>query len=151
MIMPTFTSMDDLEAQMMKYVEKATQEVVDTAYEDGLNNQSIYFYGSKEPDHYDRTGKFGRSIRKTDPVTSGNAVEGKVYRDTDYTYPQMFPSNRDGNYTTSYHGVVPAEDVHNWAEKQLNGILGNPNSWQRTLESIQKDMDVIFGSYFKKA
>ena len=148
--MPTVvTSFDDLERQLQQRTERAMREVLDTSFEDAQNLQSIYFYATSEPKYYHRTGQFGRSARKKDLVVNGNTFEGEIYRDTDYAYPQQFPNPR-ATGTNRFKGSVPAEEVHKWAENHQEGIVGNPHSWQKTLDKIQQNIDVIFGSYFNK-
>lgn len=144
----TFKSFADLDKQIRKTAERAMKEVVDTSFEDAQNLQSIYFYATREPG-YDRTGQFGRSARKKDPVMSGDIIEAEIYRDVDYKYPQGFPSSKERK-GKAYGGYVPAQDVHEWAEKNENFIVGNPGTWEKTLEKIQENIDMIFGEYFSR-
>lgn len=149
MIIDSFDSFGDLEKQLRSYMLKALQEATDMAYTDSQDS-TLNFYSGMSPKYYKRTYRLGNSLEKTNAVLSGNSAESSIYRDTDYVYDQGFPSSME-NHGSPYEGVVPAEVVHEWAEQHTHGILGRPLTWQKTLENIEKDIDIVFGTYFNKA
>lgn len=138
-------SFADLERQMQDAMRRALQETVDASMSGGQNIMAD-FYNSPEPHWYNkRTGKFGGSLQKEDVSGSGNQLEATIYRNTNYVYPRGV-----GRYNGKvYGGYVPAEEVHGWAEEHSHGILGKGNTWQRTLEDIQHNLNAIFGAYFR--
>lgn len=142
------TNMDQLLTEMRKCVRDALETTVRTAKAAG-DDIMTDFYNSPQPKKYQRTGRFGRSLRNTEVGGSGNDYTGSIYRDVNYTYDQGFPPP-DADGSSPYNGVVPAQDVHEWAEEHSHGILGKPATWARTLEQIEHEIEINFGAYFKK-
>lgn len=135
-------TMEELEAEIQLCMRRAMENTIGTIKASG-DDIMADFYNSPEPKEYRRTGKFGRSLRKKDVSGSGNDLETTLYRDTNYTYPKGF---RNG----SPYGSVPAQDVHEWAEEGSHRIKGKPGTWARTLDMIEREIDINFGEYFKK-
>ena len=128
--MATFNSFSDLERQIMKDMQSATQRSKDKIEMELFMNVNDYYDGST-PQRYQRTGTLLTSPDSTPVQGSGKHLEFSVYMN-------------DGiSYST---GTFSGAQVIDATERGGAGTIGNHGYFQRTEEAAQKILDSEFNN-----
>ena len=128
--MATFNSFSDLERQIMKDMQSASQRSKDKIEMELFMNVNDYYDGST-PQRYQRTGTLLTSPDSTPVQGSGKHLEFSVYMN-------------DGiSYST---GTFSGAQVIDATERGGAGTIGNHGYFQRTEEAAQKILDSEFNN-----
>ena len=128
--MATFNSFSDLERQIMKDMQSATQRSKYKIEMELFMNVNDYYDGST-PQRYQRTGTLLTSPDSTPVQGSGKHLEFSVYMN-------------DGiSYST---GTFSGAQVIDATERGGAGTIGNHGYFQRTEEAAQKILDSEFNN-----
>ena len=126
--MATFNSFSDLERQIMKDMQSASQRSKDKIAMELFMNVNDYYDGST-PQRYQRTGTLLTSPDSTPVQGSGKHLEFSVYMN-------------DGiSYNT---GTFSGAQVIDATERGKAGTIGNHGYFQRTEEAVQSILDSEF-------
>ena len=129
--MPVANNSAELEKMIMDQVQKAIQATQVKIKADMLKETKA-FYSQGSPILYTRTGQLGSSPRTTPVVQLGS-----------YHVPnEAFTSRGWASYFS------PLE-VMTAAEAGTAHIKGKSGFWERSLQHMEKDVNTVFGRYFK--
>ena len=141
--MPVVTNSAELEKMIMDQVQKAMQATQVKIKADMLKETKA-FYSQGSPILYTRTGQLGSSPRTTPVVMGGNSASFEAYLQLgSYHVPnEAFTSRGWASYFS------PLE-VMTAAEAGTAHIKGKSGFWERSLQHMEKDINTVFGHYFK--
>lgn len=141
--MPVAKNSAELEKMIMDQVQKAMQATQVKIKADMLKETKA-FYSQGSPILYTRTGQLGSSPRTTPVVTGGNSASFEAYLQLgSYHVPnEAFTSRGWASYFS------PLE-VMTAAEAGTAHIKGKSGFWERSLQHMEKDVNTVFGRYFK--
>lgn len=141
--MPVAKSSAELEKMIMDQVQKAMQATQVKIKADMLKETQA-FYSQGSPILYTRTGQLGSSPRTTPVVMGGNSASFEAYLQLgSYHVPnEAFTSRGWASYFS------PLE-VMTAAEAGTAHIKGKSGFWERSLQHMEKDVNTVFGRYFK--
>ena len=141
--MPVANSSAELEKMIMDQVQKAMQATQVKIKADMLKETQA-FYSQGSPKLYTRTGQLGSSPRTTPVVMGGNSASFEAYLQLgSYHVPnEAFTSRGWASYFS------PLE-VMTAAEAGTAHIKGKSGFWERSLQHMEKDVNTVFGRYFK--
>jgi len=133
----------ELEKMIMDQVQKAMQATQVKIKADMLKETQA-FYSQGSPTLYTRTGQLGSSPRTTPVVMGGNSASFEAYLQLgSYHVPnEAFTSRGWASYFS------PLE-VMTAAEAGTAHIKGKSGFWERSLQHMEKDVNTVFGRYFK--
>ena len=141
--MPVAKNSAELEKMIMDQVQKAMQATQVKIKADMLKETKA-FYSQGSPILYTRTGQLGSSPRTTPVVMGGNSASFEAYLQLgSYHVPnEAFTSRGWASYFS------PLE-VMTAAEAGTAHIKGKSGFWERSLQHMEKDVNTVFGRYFK--
>ena len=141
--MPVANNSAELEKMIMDQVQKAMQATQVKIKADMLKETKA-FYSQGSPILYTRTGQLGSSPRTTPVVVGGNSASFEAYLQLgSYHVPnEAFTSRGWASYFS------PLE-VMTAAEAGTAHIKGKSGFWGRSLQHMEKDVNTVFGRYFK--
>lgn len=141
--MPVAKNSAELEKMIMDQVQKAMQATQVKIKADMLKETKA-FYSQGSPILYTRTGQLGSSPRTTPVVMGGNSANFEAYLQLgSYHVPnEAFTSRGWASYFS------PLE-VMTAAEAGTAHIKGKSGFWERSLQHMEKDVNTVFGRYFK--
>ena len=141
--MPIANNSAELEKMIMDQVQKAMQATQVKIKADMLKETQA-FYSQGSPILYTRTGQLGSSPRTTPVVMGGNSASFEAYLQLgSYHVPnEAFTSRGWASYFS------PLE-VMTAAEAGTAHIKGKSGFWERSLQHMEKDVNTVFGRYFK--
>lgn len=141
--MPVANNSAELEKMIMDQVQKAMQATQVKIKADMLKETQA-FYSQGSPILYTRTGQLGSSPRTTPVVVGGNSASFEAYLQFgSYHVPnEAFTSRGWASYFS------PLE-VMTAAEAGTAHIKGKSGFWERSLQHMEKDVNTVFGRYFK--
>ena len=141
--MPVANNSAELEKMIMDQVQKAMQATQVKIKADMLKETKA-FYSQGSPILYTRTGQLGSSPRTTPVVIGGNSASFEAYLQLgSYHVPnEAFTSRGWASYFS------PLE-VMTAAEAGTAHIKGKSGFWERSLQHMEKDVNTVFGRYFK--
>lgn len=141
--MPVANNSAELEKMIMDQVQKAMQATQVKIKADMLKETQA-FYSQGSPKLYTRTGQLGSSPRTTPVVMGGNSASFEAYLQLgSYHVPnEAFTSRGWASYFS------PLE-VMTAAEAGTAHIKGKSGFWERSLQHMEKDINAVFGRYFK--
>lgn len=141
--MPVANNSAELEKMIMDQVQKAMQATQIKIKADMLKETKA-FYSQGSPILYTRTGQLGSSPRTTPVVVGGNSASFEAYLQLgSYHVPnEAFTSRGWASYFS------PLE-VMTAAEAGTAHIKGKSGFWERSLQHMEKDVNTVFGRYFK--
>ena len=141
--MPVANNSAELEKMIMDQVQKAMQATQVKIKADILKETQA-FYSQGSPKLYTRTGQLGSSPRTTPVVMGGNSASFEAYLQLgSYHVPnEAFTSRGWASYFS------PLE-VMTAAEAGTAHIKGKSGFWERSLQHMEKDINTVFGRYFK--
>ena len=141
--MPVAKNSAELEKMIMDQVQKAMQATQVKIKADMLKETKA-FYSQGSPILYTRTGQLGSSPRTTPVVMGGNSASFEAYLQLgSYHVPnEAFTSRGWASYFS------PLE-VMTAAEAGTAHIKGKSGFWERSLQHMEKDVNTVFGHYFK--
>lgn len=141
--MPTANNVAELEKMILDQVQKAMQATQVKIKADMLKETKA-FYSQGSPILYTRTGQLGSSPRTTPVVMGGNSASFEAYLQLgSYHVPnEAFTSRGWASYFS------PLE-VMTAAEAGTAHIKGKSGFWERSLQHMEKDVNTVFGRYFK--
>lgn len=141
--MPVANNSAELEKMIMDQVQKAMQATQVKIKADMLKETKA-FYSQGSPILYTRTGQLGSSPRTTPVVMGGNSASFEAYLQLgSYHVPnEAFTSRGWASYFS------PLE-VMTAAEAGTAHIKGKSGFWERSLQHMEKDVNTVFGRYFK--
>jgi len=141
--MPVANNSAELEKMIMDQVQKAMQATQVKIKADMLKETKA-FYSQGSPILYTRTGQLGSSPRTTPVVVGGNSASFEAYLQLgSYHVPnEAFTSRGWASYFS------PLE-VMTAAEAGTAHIKGKSGFWERSLQHMEKDVNTVFGRYFK--
>ena len=141
--MPVANNSAELEKMIMDQVQKAMQATQVKIKADMLKETKA-FYSQGSPILYTRTGQLGSSPRTTPVVMGGNSASFEAYLQLgSYHVPnEAFTSRGWASYFS------PLE-VMTAAEAGTAHIKGKSGFWERSLQHMEKDVNTVFGHYFK--
>ena len=141
--MPVAKNSAELEKMIMDQVQKAMQATQVKIKADMLKETKA-FYSQGSPILYTRTGQLGSSPRTTPVVMGGNSASFEAYLQLgSYHVPnEAFTSRGWARYFS------PLE-VMTAAEAGTAHIKGRSGFWERSLQHMEKDVNTVFGRYFK--
>ena len=141
--MPTANNVAELEKMIMDQVQKAMQATQVKIKADMLKETKA-FYSQGSPRLYTRTGQLGNSPRTTPVVVGGNSASFEAYLQLgSYHVPnEAFTSRGFASYFS------PLE-VMTAAEAGTANIKGKSGFWERSLQHMERDINTVFGRYFK--
>ena len=141
--MPVAKNSAELEKMIMDQVQKAMQATQVKIKADMLKETKA-FYSQGSPILYTRTGQLGSSPRTTPVVMGGNSASFEAYLQLgSYHVPnEAFTSRGWASYFS------PLE-VMTAAEAGTAHIKGKSGFWERSLQHMEKDINAVFGRYFK--
>ena len=141
--MPVANNSAELEKMIMDQVQKAMQATQVKIKADMLKETKA-FYSQGSPILYTRTGQLGSSPRTTPVVMGGNSASFEAYLQLgSYHVPnEAFTSRGWASYFS------PLE-VMTAAEAGTAHIKGRSGFWERSLQHMEKDVNTVFGRYFK--
>lgn len=141
--MPTANNVAELEKMIMDQVQKAMQATQVKIKADMLKETKA-FYSQGSPILYTRTGQLGNSPRTTPVVMGGNSASFEAYLQLgSYHVPnEAFTSRGWASYFS------PLE-VMTAAEAGTAHIKGKSGFWERSLQHMERDINTVFGRYFK--
>lgn len=141
--MPVANNSAELEKMIMDQVQKAMQATQVKIKADMLKETQA-FYSQGSPKLYTRTGQLGSSPRTTPVVMGGNSASFEAYLQLgSYHVPnEAFTSRGWASYFS------PLE-VMTAAEAGTAHIKGKSGFWERSLQHMEKDINTVFGRYFK--
>lgn len=141
--MPVANNSAELEKMIMDQVQKAMQATQAKIKADMLKETQA-FYSQGSPILYTRTGQLGSSPRTTPVVMGGNSASFEAYLQLgSYHVPnEAFTSRGWASYFS------PLE-VMTAAEAGTAHIKGKSGFWERSLQHMEKDINTVFGRYFK--
>ena len=141
--MPVANNSAELEKMIMDQVQKAMQATQVKIKADMLKETKA-FYSQGSPILYTRTGQLGSSPRTTPVVMGGNSASFEAYLQLgNYHVPnEAFTSRGWASYFS------PLE-VMTAAEAGTAHIKGKSGFWERSLQHMEKDVNTVFGRYFK--
>lgn len=141
--MPVANNSAELEKMIMDQVQKAMQATQVKIKADMLKETQA-FYSQGSPILYTRTGQLGSSPRTTPVVMGGNSASFEAYLQLgSYHVPnEAFTSRGWASYFS------PLE-VMTAAEAGTAHIKGKSGFWERSLQHMEKDINTVFGRYFK--
>ena len=141
--MPVAKNSAELEKMIMDQVQKAMQATQVKIKADMLKETKA-FYSQGSPILYTRTGQLGSSPRTTPVVMGGNSASFEAYLQLgSYHVPnEAFTSRGWASYFS------PLE-VMTAAEAGTAHIKGKSGFWERSLQHMEKDINTVFGRYFK--
>lgn len=141
--MPVANNSAELEKMIMDQVQKAMQATQVKIKADMLKETQA-FYSQGSPILYTRTGQLGSSPRTTPVVMGGNSASFEAYLQLgSYHVPnEAFTSRGWASYFS------PLE-VMTAAEAGTAHIKGKSGFWERSLQHMEKDVNTVFGRYFK--
>ena len=141
--MPVAKNSAELEKMIMDQVQKAMQATQVKIKADMLKETKA-FYSQGSPILYTRTGQLGSSPRTTPVVMGGNSASFEAYLQLgSYHVPnEAFTSRGWASYFS------PLE-VMTAAEAGTAHIKGKSGFWERSLQHMGKDVNTVFGRYFK--
>ena len=141
--MPTANNVAELEKMIMDQVQKAMQATQVKIKADMLKETKA-FYSQGSPRLYTRTGQLGNSPRTTPVVMGGNSASFEAYLQLgSYHVPnEAFTSRGFASYFS------PLE-VMTAAEAGTANIKGKSGFWERSLQHMERDINTVFGRYFK--
>ena len=141
--MPIANNSAELEKMIMDQVQKAMQATQVKIKADMLKETKA-FYSQGSPILYTRTGQLGSSPRTTPVVMGGNSASFEAYLQLgSYHVPnEAFTSRGWASYFS------PLE-VMTAAEAGTAHIKGKSGFWERSLQHMEKDVNTVFGRYFK--
>ena len=141
--MPVAKNSAELEKMIMDQVQKAMQATQVKIKADMLKETKA-FYSQGSPILYTRTGQLGSSPRTTPVVVGGNSASFEAYLQLgSYHVPnEAFTSRGWASYFS------PLE-VMTAAEAGTAHIKGKSGFWERSLQHMERDINTVFGRYFK--
>lgn len=141
--MPVANNSAELEKMIMDQVQKAMQ-VTQVKIKADMLKETKAFYSQGSPILYTRTGQLGSSPRTTPVVVGGNSASFEAYLQLgSYHVPnEAFTSRGWASYFS------PLE-VMTAAEAGTAHIKGKSGFWERSLQHMGKDVNTVFGRYFK--
>ena len=141
--MPVANNSAELEKMIMDQVQKAMQATQVKIKADMLKETQA-FYSQGSPILYTRTGQLGSSPKTTPVVMGGNSASFEAYLQLgSYHVPnEAFTSRGWASYFS------PLE-VMTAAEAGTAHIKGKSGFWERSLQHMEKDVNTVFGRYFK--
>ena len=141
--MPVAKNSAELEKMIMDQVQKAMQATQVKIKADMLKETQA-FYSQGSPILYTRTGQLGSSPKTTPVVIGGNSASFEAYLQLgSYHVPnEAFTSRGWASYFS------PLE-VMTAAEAGTAHIKGKSGFWERSLQHMEKDVNTVFGRYFK--
>lgn len=141
--MPVANNSAELEKMIMDQVQKAMQATQVKIKADMLKETKA-FYSQGSPILYTRTGQLGSSPRTTPVVMGGNSASFEAYLQLgSYHVPnEAFTSRGWASYFS------PLE-VMTAAEAGTAHIKGKSGFWERSIQHMEKDVNTVFGRYFK--
>ena len=141
--MPVAKNSAELEKMIMDQVQKAMQATQVKIKADMLKETQA-FYSQGSPILYTRTGQLGSSPKTTPVVMGGNSASFEAYLQLgSYHVPnEAFTSRGWASYFS------PLE-VMTAAEAGTAHIKGRSGFWERSLQHMEKDVNTVFGRYFK--
>jgi len=141
--MPVANNSAELEKMIMDQVQKAMQATQVKIKADMLKETQA-FYSQGSPKLYTRTGQLGSSPRTTPVAMGGNSASFEAYLQLgSYHVPnEAFTSRGWASYFS------PLE-VMTAAEAGTAHIKGKSGFWERSLQHMEKDVNTVFGRYFK--
>ena len=141
--MPVANNSAELEKMIMDQVQKAMQATQVKIKADMLKETQAY-YSQGSPKLYTRTGQLGSSPRTTPVVMGGNSSSFEAYLQLgSYHVPnEVFTSRGWSSYFS------PLE-VMTAAEAGTAHIKGKSGFWQRSLQHMERDINTVFGRYFR--
>ena len=141
--MPVANNSAELEKMIMDQVQKAMQATQVKIKADMLKETKA-FYSQGSPILYTRTGQLGSSPRTTPVVMGGNSASFEAYLQLgSYHVPnEAFTSRGWASYFS------PLE-VMTAAEAGTAHIKGKSGFWERSIQHMEKDINTVFGRYFK--
>ncbi len=141
--MPVANNSAELEKMIMDQVQKAMQATQVKIKADMLKETKA-FYSQGSPILYTRTGQLGNSPRTTPVVVGGNSASFEAYLQLgSYHVPnEAFTSRGWASYFSPLKVMTAAEagTAH---------IKGKSGFWERSLQHMEKDVNTVFGRYFK--
>lgn len=141
--MPTANNSAELEKMIMDQVQKAMQATQVKIKADMLKETKA-FYSQGSPRLYTRTGQLGNSPRTTPVVMSGNSASFEAYLQLgSYHVPNEAFTSRG---LASYFSPL---EVMTAAEAGTANIKGKSGFWERSLQHMERDINTVFGRYFK--
>ena len=141
--MPVANNSAELEKMIMDQVQKAMQ-ATQVKIKANMLKETKAFYSQGSPILYTRTGQLGSSPRTTPVVMGGNSASFEAYLQLgSYHVPnEAFTSRGWASYFS------PLE-VMTAAEAGTAHIKGKSGFWERSLQHMEKDVNTVFGRYFK--
>ena len=141
--MPVAKNSAELEKMIMDQVQKAMQATQVKIKADMLKETKA-FYSQGSPILYTRTGQLGSSPRTTPVVMGSNSASFEAYLQLgSYHVPnEAFTSRGWASYFS------PLE-VMTAAEAGTAHIKGKSGFWERSLQHMERDINTVFGRYFK--
>ena len=141
--MPVANNSAELEKMIMDQVQKAMQATQVKIKADMLKETKA-FYSQGSPILYTRTGQLGSSPKTTPVSVGGNSASFEAYLQLgSYHVPnEAFTSRGWASYFS------PLE-VMTAAEAGTAHIKGKSGFWERSLQHMEKDVNTVFGRYFK--
>ena len=141
--MPVANNSAELEKMIMDQVQKAMQATQVKIKADMLKETQA-FYSQGSPKLYTRTGQLGSSPRTTPVVIGGNSASFEAYLQLgSYHVPNEAFTSRGWASCFSPLEVMTA------AEAGTAHIKGKSGFWERSLQHMEKDINTVFGRYFK--
>ena len=144
--MPVANNSAELEKMIMDQVQKAMQATQVKIKADMLKETQA-FYSQGSPILYTRTGQLGSSPRTTPVVMGGNSASFEAYLQEGNWYGKGNPNPAFTSRGWSSN-FTPLE-VLTAAEAGTAHIKGRSGFWERSLQHMEKDVNTVFGRYFK--
>lgn len=141
--MPVANNSAELEKMIMDQVQKAMQATQVKIKADMLKETQA-FYSQGSPKLYTRTGQLGSSPRTTPVAMGGNSASFEAYLQLgSYHVPNEAFTSRGWS---SYFSPL---EVMTAAEAGTAHIKGKSGFWERSLQHIERDINTVFGRYFR--
>lgn len=123
--------MESLLQAIRKEMYAATQEATEQSFQDLQDNVRLFY--SVPEGKYHRTKQLMNSPRLKEINFDGDTAMGEIEIDTNS--PHYNPAGRT------------VQEIYGYAE--ADGLIGNGGFWQKTEESIEKNIEDSFGKRFK--
>jgi len=130
--MASYTSVEAIEAAILKEVQAACEEAVEKSY-NKLNEELHGFYSQGSPVLYQRTGMLGSAARRTGVSCSRSGAFGEIYIDQGIGYST-------GTFSGSQ--VIDASETNSY------GVLGRGGFWNRTEAMIPQFLNSALANRF---
>lgn len=144
--MPIANSSAELERMIVQEMQEAMQ-ATQTKIKADMLKETQAFYSQGSPKLYTRTGQLGSSPRTTPVVMGGNSASFEAYLQEGNWYGA---DNPNPAFTSiGWSSKFTPLEVLTAAEAGTAHIKGKSGFWERSLQHMEKDINTVFGRYFK--